>query len=76
MSPLTVQDARRIIHSLSFHEITRWLEATSSCAIEGGELAGRCSDTLYKIYKGKKVSDMEAIELAKLIVPAPEQDNK
>ena len=45
-------------------ELEVWLEAFSSCAIEGNRLAGICAETLQRLLAGKPVGDRYVLGLA------------
>jgi hypothetical protein len=45
-------------------ELAMWLEAFSSCAIEGNRLGAVCVETLRRILSGEPVSDRYVLGLA------------
>lgn len=51
------ESAMNYLRALPPKDLLVWLEAFSSCAIEGNRLAEICSETLRRIINGKPVSD-------------------
>lgn len=45
-------------------DLPMWLEALSSCAIEGNRLAEVCAETLQRLLAGKPVGDRYVLGLA------------
>jgi hypothetical protein len=60
----SAMDALDYIKSLGIEKLPMYLEAYSSCAIEGNRLGEICSETLHRIMNGKPVSDRYVLGLA------------
>lgn len=56
--------AAKWLRSLSYHELSIWLESFSSCAIEANRLAELCAETLNRFITGEDVSDRYLLALA------------
>lgn len=57
-------DAFTYIKSLGYVKLITYLEAYSSCAIEGNRLGELCGETLDRILHGETVSDRYVLGLA------------
>jgi hypothetical protein len=68
-------DARNYVASLGLEKLTVYLEAFSSCAIEGNRLGEICSETLNRLLKGDTVSDRYILGLAWAIKHMEELNN-
>lgn len=53
----SADSAMEYYKAMPLSEIYLWLEAFSSCAIEGNRFAEVCSETLNRLLKGEPVSD-------------------
>lgn len=62
--------ALQVILDLGMEGRLKWLNAFSSCAIEGNRLAEVCAETLRRIMDGGSVSDRYLMGLAWAISPA------
>jgi hypothetical protein len=58
------QHALDYIRGLGLDKLSKYMEAFSSCAIEGNRLGEVCSETLNRIMTGKPVSDRYVMGLA------------
>lgn len=56
-------NALKYIMDLGFIKLSTYLEAFSSCAIEGNRLGEVCSETLSRLLNGKSVSDRYVLGL-------------
>lgn len=56
--------ALEFLNELTLSDKMAWLDAFSSCAIEGNRLAEVCSETLNRVMKGQHVSDRYVLGLA------------
>lgn len=66
--------AKRYVHSFSIHELFGFLEAFSSCAIEGNRLGEICGETLRRILNSEPVSDRYMLGLAWAIKDIKERE--
>ena len=66
--------AMAYVKGLGFAKLTTYLEAFSSCAIEGNRLGEICSTTLDRLLKGEPVSDRYILGLAWSIRSMEEKD--
>lgn len=60
----SAEDARHYLASLGAEKLFQYLEAFSSCAIEGNRLGEICSETLNRLMQGEPVSDRYLLGLA------------
>lgn len=60
----SAHNALDYIKEIPYEELVMYLEAYSSCAIEGNRLGEICSETLNRILKGEPVSDRYVLGLA------------
>ena len=58
---------RRALARIPFHDLLRWLDVFSSCAIEDNKQAGHCSDILHRHMGGEAITDKEVEELMSFI---------
>lgn len=71
----SVYTAMKYVHSFSIHELFSFLEAFSSCAIEGNRLGEICSATLRRILNSEPVSDRYMLGLAWAIKGIKERED-
>ena len=60
----SAQGALDYVTHLGYFKLNTYLEAFSSCAIEGNRLGEICSETLDRVLKGESVSDRYILGLA------------
>jgi hypothetical protein len=60
----TAQSALDYVKGLGLEKLSMYLEAFSSCAIEGNRLGEICGETIHRIMAGQPVSDRYILGLA------------
>lgn len=71
-----IESAKRYLFSLNFQEWYKYLEAFSSCAIEGNRFAEVCAETLNRLLNKQGVSDRYFLGLVWAIRDLKESDNQ
>jgi len=74
--PMAFYAREWILENYTMQELYMQLEAMSSCAIEGNELAEICAETLNRLLHGKSYSDRYIMGLAWYLLRSKERDGK
>jgi len=70
------EDALIYVKSLGIEKLSTYLEAYSSCAIEGNRLGEICGETLSRLLKGEPISDRYLLGLVWSLKNMEEKDER